>query len=102
MAAEKRRRSFLPLRATATRCRRSEVRQVFSLFSFSRDFSDNGMSTPTSGTVSATTVEIPKSASFYVKEVSAKSPTKSASMTDSGGDETDLPITTTEIIVSRC
>ncbi|KAG5388730.1 hypothetical protein IGI04_030632 [Brassica rapa subsp. trilocularis] len=35
-------------------------------------------------------------------EVSAKSPTKSASVTDNGGDETDLPITTTEIIVSRC
>ncbi|KAL0643555.1 hypothetical protein Bca4012_041845 [Brassica carinata] len=60
------------------------------------------MSTPTSGTFSATTVEIPKRASVYVKEVQTKSPTKSASVSDNGGDETDFPITTTEIIVSRC
>ncbi|WZY85428.1 hypothetical protein YC2023_031812 [Brassica napus] len=60
------------------------------------------MSTPTSGTFSATTVEIPKRASIYVKEVPTKSPTKSTSVSDNGGDETDFPITTTEIIVSRC
>ncbi|KAH0906365.1 hypothetical protein HID58_038192 [Brassica napus] len=59
------------------------------------------MSTPTSGTVSATTVEILKPASDYVKEVPTKSPTKRASVSDKGRDKTDLPITTTKIIVSR-
>ncbi|KAF2550380.1 hypothetical protein F2Q68_00036247 [Brassica cretica] len=55
-----------------------------------------------SGLLSATTVEIPNPASVYVEEVPAKSPTKRSSVSDNGGDETDLPITTTKIILSRC
>ncbi|CAF2076514.1 BnaC01g30690D [Brassica napus] len=55
-----------------------------------------------SGPLSATTVEIPNPASVSVEEVPAKSPTKRSSVFDNGGDETDLPTTTAEIILSRC
>ncbi|KAG2281201.1 hypothetical protein Bca4012_049664 [Brassica carinata] len=55
-----------------------------------------------SGPLSATIVEIPKPASVSVEEVPAKSPTKRSSVSDNGGDETDLPTTTSEIIFSRC
>ncbi|KAG5407341.1 hypothetical protein IGI04_013460 [Brassica rapa subsp. trilocularis] len=47
-----------------------------------------------SGPLSATTVEIPKPAFVSVEKVPAKSPTKRSSVSDNGGDETDLPTTT--------
>ncbi|KAF2533286.1 hypothetical protein F2Q70_00033486 [Brassica cretica] len=53
-----------------------------------------------SGPFSATTVEILKPALASVEEVPAKYSTESYSASDNGGDETDLPTTTTKIIVS--
>ncbi|XP_013595176.1 PREDICTED: uncharacterized protein LOC106303461 [Brassica oleracea var. oleracea] len=55
-----------------------------------------------SGPFSATTVEILKPALASVEEVPAKYSTESYSVSDNGGDETDLPTTTTKIIVSVC
>ncbi|WZZ36323.1 hypothetical protein YC2023_019724 [Brassica napus] len=52
-----------------------------------------------SGPLSATIVEIPKPASVSVEEVPAKSPTKRSSVSDNGGDETDLPTTTSRAAV---
>ncbi|KAJ0252758.1 Light-harvesting complex-like protein 3 isotype 2 [Hirschfeldia incana] len=68
----------------------------FSLLSVTRaSSSDNGASTPDSAAVSATTVEIPKP----VEEAPVKSspPAESSSASENGGEETDLPTTTTEI-----
>ena len=55
-----------------------------------------------SGPFSATTVEILKPALASVEEVPAKYSTESYSASDNEGDETDLPTTTTKIIVSVC
>ncbi|CDY65067.1 BnaAnng20040D [Brassica napus] len=52
-----------------------------------------------SGPLSATTVEIPKPAFVSVEKVPAKSPTKRSSVSDNGGDETDLPTTTSRAAV---
>ncbi|KAH0899660.1 hypothetical protein HID58_049228 [Brassica napus] len=52
-----------------------------------------------SGPLSVTIVEIPKPASVSVEEVPAKSPTKRSSLSDNGGDETDLPTTTSHAAV---
>ncbi|KAH0856687.1 hypothetical protein HID58_084948 [Brassica napus] len=60
--------------------------------------SDNGTSSPASGHISSTPVEIPKPASVSIEGVPAKSPTESSSTSDNGRHETDFPTTAMEII----